>query len=186
MRRLSVYNLFLSFLSLMIFWLIMSGKTDDPLYISFGVLSVVITMAFNHKLKNHHFFENEMDNLSELRFAKAITYVFWILKEILLAGFHVASVIIDPRKRVETYILKFRVDLPSANAKMILGNSITLTPGTLTIDIVGDEFTVHALTPASYKSITSDTMPKRVLGLFEKTDRPVIKDVRLISNEKDL
>lgn len=90
------------------------------------------------------------------------------------------GIILRPSMPIETTMLKFRVDLPSSHAKMILGNSITLTPGTLTVDIEGDLFTVHALDKASYESLENDEMPRQVLQLFEKQERQVIKDFEII------
>lgn len=169
----------------MTFWLIMSG-IYQPMQIAQGVVSVVIVIAINHRLKQHKFFDDEMDDLSQLRFHYTPFYLIWLVFEIIKAGLHVANIIINPNKTIETYILKFRVDLPSAHAKMILGNSITLTPGTLTIDITGNHFTVHALTPKAFEGITSDKMPKKVLKLFSTEDRPVISDVRILSRSDQI
>lgn len=185
MKQLSFLNLFLSFSALMIFWLVMSGMFK-PMQISQGVVSVIIVIAINHRLKRHKFFDDEMDDLSQLRFIYTPFYLLWLLSEIVKAGLHVANVIINPKKSIETYVITFKVDLPSAHAKMILGNSITLTPGTLTIDIRGDEYTVHALTPKSYEGITSDTMPRKVLKLFQKEERPVVSDIKIISKTDNL
>ena len=85
-----------------------------------------------------------------------------------------------------TSVLKFRVDLPSAHAKMILGNSISLTPGTVTMVIEGDHFVVHALDDDSFGGIVSDEMPREVLKLFQKEERQVIYDVEIIRNEEAL
>lgn len=180
MGRISFISLFLSFLSLMAFWLIMSGFFD-LLHISYGIVSVAVVLAVNFKLKSHRFFEDEMDDLLHLRFGKVIVYIPWILLQILKSGFHVAFIILRPSKPVQPALLKFRVDLPSAHAKMILGNSITLTPGTLTIDIKGNDFTVHALSESSYSSIINDEMPKKVRGLFLKDNRPVVSDIKIIT-----
>jgi len=185
MGRISVLSLLLSFLSLMAFWLIMSGFFDI-LHISYGIVSVAVVLAVNFKLKTHRFFEDEMDDLLHLRFGNVIVYIPWILLQILKSGFHVAFIILRPSTPVQPALLKFRVDLPSAHAKMILGNSITLTPGTLTIDIKGNEFTVHALSEASYAGIINDAMPRKVRGLFLKDSKPVISDVEIITEQKSL
>jgi len=185
MGRISVLSLLLSFLSLMAFWLIMSGFFDI-LHISYGIVSVAVVLAVNFKLKTHRFFEDEMDDLLHLRFGNVIVYIPWILLQILKSGFHVAFIILRPSTPVQPALLKFRVDLPSAHAKMSLGNSITLTPGTLTIDIKGNEFTVHALSEASYAGIVNDAMPRKVRGLFLKDSKPVISNVEIITEQKSL
>lgn len=185
MKQLSFFNLALSFIALMIFWLVMSGHFD-LIHISQGAVSAVIVIAVNHRLKRHRFFNDEMDDLRQLRFLRTFYYVFWLLVQIIQSGFQVAFVILRPQMPVNTHILKFTVDLPSAHAKMILGNSITLTPGTLTIDIKGDEFTVHALTTDAFASLVNDAMPRQVLKLFFKEDRQVIGNIQLINSSDDL
>jgi len=166
----------------MAFWLAMSGIFGF-VHILFGVITVAGVMILNYKIKSLHFFKDDMDDLRELRFWKAPLYVLWMFLQIIIAGFHVLKVISMPKMPIETTMITFKADLPSAHAKMILGNSITLTPGTLTIDIVGDTFTVHALDKSSYESIVNDEMPKKVLQLFENTDRAVVSDVKIQTSD---
>lgn len=148
-------------------------------HITLGVLSVASVMYVNYRLKVYHFFDDDMDDLNQLRFGRATLYFFWMLIQIVKSGFHVFFVISRPSMPIKTTMVTFRTDLPSAHARMILGNSITLTPGTLTIDIDGDLFTVHALDEKSYAGIVSDEMPRKVLGLFEPEERQVIHDVHI-------
>lgn len=159
----------------------MSGKFD-LIYLVYGVFSVSSVMYINYKLKMHRFFDDDMDDLSQVRFGVSFLYVFWMIYQIVLAGFHVLTVIIRPKMPIETAMLSFKADLPSAHAKMVLGNSITLTPGTLTVDIEGDTFTVHALDKDSYQGIVTDEMPRKVLQLFSKEDRKVIHDIKITTS----
>lgn len=181
MNKLSFYSLAMSFIALMLFWIIMSGFFT-VFHLVLGAVSVVGIMVINYKLKTHRFYDDDMDDLKQLRFFRAIYYFLWMAVQITKAGFHVAYIILRPKMPIETAMLKFKVDLPSAHARMILGNSIILTPGTLTLDIEGDYFTVHALDKYSYEGIVSDKMPKEVLKLFEKEERPVISDVNITTS----
>ncbi len=185
MNKLSFFTLAMSFISLMGFWIIMSGKLD-LIYLLWGVLSVVSVMYVNYTLKMHRFFDDDMDDLSELRFGSAVYYFFWMAWQIILAGVHVFLIVVRPKMPLKTSVVTFRADLPSAHAKMILGNSITLTPGTLTVDIQGDHFTVHALDEYSYQGIVSDHMPRQVLRLFSKEEIQVIHDVKISTKISDL
>lgn len=162
----------------------MSGFLDF-IHIGFGLFTVLSVMYINYELKVFHFFDDDMDDLGSLRFGRAFLYLFWMLYQIVLAGFQVVSVIIKPKMPIKPSIITFRVDLPSAHAKVILGNSITLTPGTLTIEISGDIFTVHALNDESSAGIISDEMPRQVLKLFSKEDRQVIHDLNIISSSRN-
>ncbi len=179
MNKLSTYSLGLSFISLMIFWIVMSGFLDF-IHLGMGVITVAGVMYVNYQLKTHRFFHDDMDDLSELRVGRAFYYVLWMIGQIVTAGFHVAGIIIKPSMPIHTTIVKFKTDLPSAHARMILGNSITLTPGTLTVDIDGEYFTVHSLDDKSYKGIVSDKMPREVLKLFQKDERQVIHELKII------
>lgn len=180
MNKTSLFTNVMSFISLMIFWVIMSGFID-VIHLSMGVVTVAGVLVFNNKLKSHHFFKDDMNDLSELRFGRAFYYFFWMIYQIIIAGFHVLRVITSSKMPIHPTIVTFRTNLPSAHAKMILGNSITLTPGTLTIDIEGDLFTVHALTSKSYEGIVNDDMPKQVLKLFSTEDRAVVSDINIVT-----
>lgn len=178
MKQFSLTNILFSFIAFMGFWLAMSGFFDI-IHISIGVVCVVAVIAFNHRLKSHIFYEDELRELNKFHFFRTAWYAVWLLVQIIKSGLHVSSVLLLSSRPVEPAIVKFRVDLPSAHARMILGNSITLTPGTLTVDIIGNEFIVHALTPASYSGIQDDSMPRHVLRLFENESRQVVSDFRV-------
>ena len=183
MNKPSFVSLLLTFVSLMLFWVIMSGFLD-AIHLGFGFVTVLGVMAVNHKLKSHRFFEDDLSDFSEMRFGRAIFYFFWLFWQIIISGFHVVGVIIRPSMPIRPAMLTFRADLPSSHAKAILGNSITLTPGTLTIDIEDDLFTVHALDDSTFEGIISDEMPRQVLMLFETEERQVINDVKIIRKKK--
>ena len=185
MKNLSLVSVVLTFCSLMGFWLIMSGHYD-PIHIGMGVLSVILVLYVNHGLRRYSFYSDEKDDLSNLRYGYLIYYLGWLAWQIIASGFHVAGVILKKSLPISTYIVKFRADLPSAHARMILGNSITLTPGTLTIDITGNEFTIHALTPQSLSSVVNDDMPSRVARLFSREKKSIVYDVRFYTSPEEL
>ena len=172
----------MSFISLMGFWIAMSGFLD-AVHLAMGVVSVIGVMMLNHKLKQNQFFDDDMKNLDELRFGRAVYYFFWLFYQVLVAGFHVLFVIMRPSLPIKPTLVTFKADLPSSHARMILGNSITLTPGTLTVDIEDDLFTIHALDSNSYSGIEDDSMPRQVLSLFSDEDRPVVRDFKIINPE---
>lgn len=182
MKKRSVFSLLVSFALLMSFWLVMSGFFE-PLQIGMGVVCVLIVMLVDAKLKNLHYEADDHDVLPQIRFGYGLYYIGWLVWQIVISGIHVAGVILSRRQVNQTAIVKFNVDLPSVQARVILGNSITLTPGTLTLDIQGDEFTVHALFPESYAGIVDDSMPQHVLKLFTADVRPVIRNVRITHQE---
>lgn len=167
------------------FWYIMSGFFDFT-HSLMGVISVSIVMAINYRLKKHSFFEGETDVIKDLRFIYVPYYFGWLLVQIVVSGIQVAKILLSPSLPIETSLVRFKVDYPNPHCKMILGNSITLTPGTLTVEIEGDEFIVHAISPASFEGIASDKMPRQVLKLFTTELRPVISDFEIIESKEAL
>lgn len=143
-------------------------------------------MAINYRLKKHAFFEDETDVIKDLRFFYMPWYFGWLLMQIVISGIQVAKILLSPSLPIETSVVRFKVNYPNPHCKMILGNSITLTPGTLTVDIRGDEFIVHAISPASFEGIASDTMPQQVLKLFTSEMHPVVSDFEVIYSKEEL
>ncbi len=178
-KKRSYFSLIVSFSFLMSFWLVMSGFYD-VFHIGMGVVCVAIVMGIDAKLKSLKYFGDDEDVLSQIRYGYGVYYIGWLVVQIVISGIHVAGVILSPRLANRTCIVKFKADLPNTQARVILGNSITLTPGTLTLDIQDNEFTVHALVPESYAGIIDDTMPRNVLKLFTSDVRQVVSDVRII------
>lgn len=169
----------------MTFWYIMSGFFDLT-HTIMGIISVGIVMAINYKLKSHSFFAGETDVIKDIRFLYVPYYFGWLLVQIVVSGVQVAKILLSPSLPIETSVVRFKVDFPNPHCKMILGNSITLTPGTLTVDIEGDEFIVHAISPVSFEGIASDTMPQKVLKLFTKDIQPVVSDFEVLQSKEEL
>lgn len=184
-KKRSIFSLFVSFGLLMSFWLVMSGFFD-VFHIGMGVVCVTIVMGIDAKLKSLKYYGDDADVLSQIRYGYGVFYVVWLVWQIVISGIHVAGVILSPRLHNRSCIVRFKVDLPNAQARVILGNSITLTPGTLTLDIHENEFTVHALVPESYAGIIDDSMPRHVLRLFTPDVRQVVSDVRVIHDGEEL
>lgn len=185
LKSFSIQSPIVSFLTLMGFWFIMSGFFDLT-HTLMGIVSVSIVMAINYRLKAHRFYENETDVLEDLRFLYLPWYFLWLLGQIIISGIHVAKILLSPSLPIETSLVRFKVNYPNPHAKMILGNSITLTPGTLTVDINGDEFIVHAISPVSFEGIASDKMPQQVLKLFTKELHEVVTDFEVIHSKEEL
>ncbi|MFP8487821.1 Na+/H+ antiporter subunit E [Gracilimonas sp. Q87] len=167
------------------FWYIMSGFFDIT-HSLMGIVSVSIVMAVNHRLKSHSYFADETDVIKDLRFLYVPYYFGWLMVQIVVSGIQVAKILLSPSLPIQTSIVRFKVNFPNVHCKMILGNSITLTPGTLTVDIKGDDFIVHAISPDSFEAIASDTMPQKVLKLFKAESEQVVYDFEVLYKKEEL
>jgi multicomponent Na+:H+ antiporter subunit E len=102
----------------------------------------------------------------DLRWGRGLLYLGWLILEIGLSGAQVAYLVLHPRLPIDPKFVRFRTRLPHTLARLTLANSITLTPGTVTLEVEEDDFVVHALTPKSAQTIATSEMQDRVAGIF--------------------
>lgn len=182
MKRIFIRNTVLQFLFLLLFWLVLSGHYD-LFHISIGVLSAAGITLMHLKLRHYHyeadpeFREGHMDRSP--RFWRLLLYIPWLIWQIVLASLQVARAVLKRDMPLDPAFVTFRTRLPSVGARVILANSITLTPGTITLDIGGETFTVHSLMDDSSGGILDDSMPEHVASLYQKNPKQMIYDVKV-------
>ncbi|MDT8334946.1 MAG: Na+/H+ antiporter subunit E [Desulfurivibrionaceae bacterium] len=151
-------------LILFAFWLVLSGKFD-PFHLILGALSSLLVARMSADLL---FFEpDKKGRLGEaLRF---LAYIPWLVVEIFKSTIHVAWLALHPtmRERIDPRIVTFRTRLKSDVARAALANSITLTPGTITVRVEEDVFTVHALSDKTAAGLPG-AMEERIARIFRE------------------
>ena len=149
---------YISFFLFSVLWLIFSG-VYEPLTLSFGVMSALIVTAINALLKMS---ADSKGSFSYKYFF--VLYLPWMLKEILVSGIKTSSAILGFKKfKSNAKIIK--TSQRTSLGAVIYGNSITLTPGTLTIEVDQDYLIVHALCDRSLNELEVGEMDKRVSDL---------------------
>jgi len=93
-------------------------------------------------------------------------YIVWLIWEIIKANLQVAYLVLHPKMPIEPNLLRFRTRLGSAAGHIILANSITLTPGTITVDFRAGTYLVHALVPQAAQSLLDAEMPGKLAAVF--------------------
>ncbi len=93
-------------------------------------------------------------------------YIFVLLWEMIKANVDVALRVINPALPIAPGFVKVKTDLRSDFLKFVLANSITLTPGTLTVDVVGDELLIHWIKAGYVKE--ADKVKEAICGRFER------------------
>jgi len=166
----------LQFLVLFGLWLLLSGKYD-LFHTTVGFFSALFVTLIHIRLNKHLYYSLEIAKEHTLSYGRLLYYIPWLIWQIILASLQVAYVVLHPKIPINPSLMRFKTRLPNIGAKVILGNSITLTPGTLTILIDGDEFLVHALMDASHSSIVDGTLPGQVAKLYHRQPSTVIDDV---------
>lgn len=151
------------FFNLMLVWLLLSGHYNATL-ISYGVLSCMTVVA----LMAHLHILDEEALPAHLGF-RAFFYLPWLFKEILLSNLAVSKVILSPKLPIHPRILRVTASQKTHVGQVIYANSITLTPGTVTLDVRDGKLLVHALTTDSAEGLLSGEMDRRV-SLLEARD----------------
>jgi multicomponent Na+:H+ antiporter subunit E len=145
------------YLACFAFWLALSGHWD-PVHVGLGAAAAAVVTLLNRG-------ERALTGMVR-RLPWLVAYGGWLLVEIVRANLQVARIVLDPRLPVDPVVV--RVPAPSADDLVVAtyANSITLTPGTVTLDVEDGELIVHALTPASAAGVTSGAMARRVGRAF--------------------
>ena len=155
------------------FWLVMSGQfKPDLLLIGFTTSAIAawITRPLMRmpSLKN----PDKAYLAFYIPYFKLLLYWIWLFKEIVKANIYVIKLVLNPKMPIDPAVVTFKKRMDNPLSHFTLANSITLTPGTVTIAIEDDIYYVHAIT----KEVGSDLalpdgqdaeMTKRVAALFE-------------------
>ncbi len=172
-------------LALMSVWLVLSGQFD-LLHVGIGVVSVVAVLWMNGRISSIQFFKDDISEWEQLRFEHLLRFIPWLGMEIVEGSVQVASAVLHPRMPIAPVLIRFRVKLPTVGAKVLLGNVITLTPGTVTLGIEADEFLIHALRRNSAESIIDGTMPRWIARLFDEEGENLVSEVQVIASSTEV
>jgi len=145
--RIFFYPFLLTFLIMFGIWVLLSGKFD-PFHLSLGLISCAIVSFLSSDLL---FPSPKIKGLLR-QWVRFVRYVPWLMIEIIKANLHVTYLVFHPRmmELIDPRIIKFRSKLKSDLALVTFANSITLTPGTITVDVsIDGDFKVHAIDKAS-------------------------------------
>lgn len=138
------------------FWLINSGHYT-PLILFFMVVSVLFVSILCHQMD---VVDGESQPL-DLTFTIPI-YWLWLIKEVVVANIAVARCVWQGADSISPSVIKVKANQKTDLGIVIYANSITLTPGTVSIDLEGNEITVHALTKESAADLLTGEMDRRV------------------------
>jgi len=137
-------------------WLLLSGHYT-PFILALGVGScvLVVTVSMRMDVADH---EGHPIHLSW----RALTYMPWLMIEIIKANIDVAKLILSPVMPITPTLLRVKTSQTSDLGKVIYANSITLTPGTISVDIANGEILVHALSRDGADALVEGEMDRRV------------------------
>ncbi len=161
----------LTFVVMFLFWILLSAwqlSPDTPgkfdfIHISQGVAAAAITTYLSRRV---------LFDLSKkwyVKFIRAIPYIAWELWQIVLANLDVAYRALHPKMPLDPVVVEFETPLRSDLALTFMANSITLTPGTITIMVEPEKgkFVVHAIDKKLAEPLVVDqTMQRKLAYVF--------------------
>ncbi|MDH3640345.1 MAG: Na+/H+ antiporter subunit E [Gammaproteobacteria bacterium] len=147
-------------------WLAFSGYWD-PLLLGFGALSCVIVYGIVARMD---LVDHEAHYLN-LNFGRFLRYQAWLMGQIVLSNIDVAKRVLHPRLPISPTVVRIKCTQLSVLGRVIFANSITLTPGTVSIDLIDDEIEVHSLTEEGANALRQGEMSRRVSKLEKQPIR---------------
>jgi len=149
----------LTFIALLIFWFMLSGHFS-VIIVTSAVIYALIAAYFTHD-----YFIEKISFAGIKRIFKFIAYLPWLFWEIIMANLQVAYIVLSPKMPISPELVETETDLKTDYGKTALGNSITLTPGTVTIEIENSKILVHAITKEHAQDIRNKDIEKKILRI---------------------
>jgi len=178
----------LQFVILFAFWLLLSGRYQAK-YIIIGVISAALVTFLTNDLFYFALQRGEELGMKSGQVFRQIwrflLYIPWLLLQIILANVQVAYLVLHPKMPIEPALFLFRTRMRKGMAQVTLANSITLTPGTITVSLEDGNYIIHTLKPPLASGLVDGTMQSKVARVYleEKEPRP---EVRWVYSLKEL
>ncbi len=155
-------------LLLFVLWLVLNGRfTADAGMLQIVIVGIIVSGLaywFAHKALGYTL-------KAELRMLKKapilIAYFFLLIKEIIVANFQMIKIVTSKKAEIHPVMVKIKIPLKTNFARVLLANSITLTPGTIAAELEGDEFTIHCVDTAFSEGMENSSFV-RMLERLEK------------------
>ena len=151
------------YLLLFFFWIILNGRLTVEI-VMLGLIFAALVYAFVWKFMGLTW---EREKSFWKHFLWGIQYIAILLKEIAVANLVVLKIVLSPKKKVHPVIVSFDAPLKNHILQAILADSITLTPGTITVRLYEEKFEVHCLDESMAEGI-NDSIFVKMLKKWEE------------------
>lgn len=157
----------------LLLWIMLNGQFNLEI-VCFGVVIAGVLYAFVCRFLDY---SPKKDLLLMRKLPYILGYILILIWEIIKANMDAIRLSLSVRNEVDPVIVRFRTDLKSRAARVALANSITLTPGTITVALEEDELIVHALDETLIEGI-DESIFVRMLRKMEAMDEEFLKKRR--------
>lgn len=159
------------------FWMALSGRTETK-FVVYGIITALVTTHITYPLllvpnkdgsKRYFVFGASIP--------KFIVYFLWLMWQLVLANIDVLLATTSQELEIDPKVVRFYFKVDNPMASVMLANSITLTPGTVTLNVTDDGlYEIHALTKGAAEGVLDGSMQKKVADLYgEKFNFAVVE-----------
>ena len=148
------------FILTLLFWLLLTFDLSVANLVAGAVAALITSLLFGK-----YFYTKLFKFLQPVRYFWLVIYLLILIWECIKANFDVAYRVLHPAMPIKPGIVKVKLDLESDFARAMLANSITMTPGTISVDIIDDYIYVHWIYVSSEDP---EEYSRKITGRFEK------------------
>lgn len=152
-------------LALAALWFALSGQTSI-FFVALGVISVLLTLCLAARLR-----VIDRNASPYHRLLQMLLYLGWLIVEIVKSNIAVIARVLGPRHAIDPAVVRLRASARTDLGRALFANSITLTPGTVTIDVQDDRVTVHALVREKASVAGFEPMDRRTAAAADSARR---------------
>lgn len=161
MNKSNKNSVILLYLALLVFWIVLASRIGLAELIV-GAVAVLLVVAYSLDLV---FTKHEATKLTLKTLIRFFVLLVTLIKEMIIANLHVAKIVLSPSLPVDPGFVKIKQPLKKELNQALFGNAITLTPGTLTVDLNKDEIVIHALKVEYAHAIENGPIQKAFIRL---------------------
>ena len=156
-RRLDKY-FFHKALALFVIWVLLTERYN-PIHLGLGAIASLGVAYLNTDL-------TRPPDVA-IQWLQFLKYAPWLFSRILASGLHLSFLILHPKLPIAPALVRYRTKIGHEPGIVLLGNSVTLTPGTITAEASPHELIVHALDEESLQDLQSGRLEQKVGTLFK-------------------
>jgi len=146
---------------LLLLWIIFNGRLTGDVLIC-GVLAVLIVYTFCYRYMGYRL-RNDRAVLKNT--CRLLRYFLLMIKEMFLANIKIIGIVLSPKIKIKPCIIRFRSEVKSVPGRVLLANTITLVPGSVTCELTARGYVVHALTPEIAKAQHGSVFEKYIIEM---------------------
>ena len=139
------------------FWFSLSGQTK-PIFLIIGAVCSLLVAFWSHDL----LIGKKEKGPYLKRTLRMLLYLPWLAWQIVLSNVHLVYLVLHPKMPIDPTLIRFKHNIRTNMGITLLANSITLTPGTITIEADRDEYIVHAISRKTAEDLLAGVMQAKV------------------------